>query len=67
MNLKSFFWQVFFAIALMCFSSIVLFNKLSEVISETKLTVFISLIPVTAVALFMAYRLSRRSSLSAII
>ncbi|MCB0351041.1 MAG: PAS domain-containing protein [Bdellovibrionales bacterium] len=58
MNLQSFFWQVFFAIALMCFSSIVLFNELARVMNEPKWAIFICLIPVTAVALFMAYRLS---------
>lgn len=56
---KSFFWQVFFAIILMCLSSVVLFNEIERAISPTRYAIFISLIPVVAVALFMAYRLSR--------
>lgn len=58
MNLRSFFWQVFFAIVLVCFSGIVLFNELLLIMPETKYALMITLAPVTIVAFFMAYRLS---------
>ncbi len=58
MNLKSFFWQVFLAIALMCFSSIVLFNELVRAVGDPRWAILICILPVMIVALFMAYRLS---------
>ncbi len=59
MRLKSFFWQVFFAIALMCVSSILLFDALERATPNTRMAIFLTLVPVLAVGFFMAYRLSR--------
>lgn len=59
MNLKSFFWQVFFALAILCIGSIALFYSLNDVMSSPRLAVYVTMLPTLAVGFFMAYRLSR--------
>lgn len=59
MKFKSFFWQVFFALAILCFGSILLYRQIEAVVPTSQAAILITLIPALAVGFFMAYRLSR--------
>lgn len=59
MKLKSFFWQVFFALVLLCISSLILFYKLYRVVPNPDYAIYITLAVILAISFFIAYRLSR--------